>query len=147
MVVLCAPCWNVYANAMAAHDGADAAPVDGDALDGIGPWGPPLCRRCDEPVRRLPTTYERWVDLEFDELPAKQVPSRYRWRVRPITPPTSRYVVGHVAIRIRGIEPLPGERVVPAHRLRCLSPEAQAEVEAAWRYDLARAAREPGESP
>ncbi|TFV34299.1 hypothetical protein E4K10_14895 [Streptomyces sp. T1317-0309] len=68
---------------------------------------------------RVPTNYDRWVSLAMVELPAKDVPEPFRWRLTraPAPAPVSADIV---AVRVRGIDPLPSEPVVPAHRMMCV---------------------------
>ncbi|AXK37672.1 hypothetical protein DVA86_26630 [Streptomyces armeniacus] len=80
-------------------------------------------------MAHYPTNYDRWVHLALRDLPAKDVPPRHRWRLETVTGPDSPAGVAVVAVRIRGIEPLPGELVRPAHRAVCLSPDAVREAE------------------
>ncbi|TJZ54688.1 hypothetical protein FCH28_14685 [Streptomyces piniterrae] len=80
-------------------------------------------------VRHYPTNYDRWVYLAVEDLPAKDVAPRYRWRLETIRAPYSPVAVDVVAMRIRGIEPLPSDPVRPAHRAVCLSPDALQEAE------------------
>nr|QIY77247.1 hypothetical protein HEP84_34085 [Streptomyces sp. RLB1-33] len=66
-----------------------------------------------------PTNYDRWVSLATVELPAKDVPEPFRWRLTKLTA-RSPTVTDIVAVRVRGVDPLPGEPVVPAHRMMCV---------------------------
>ncbi|RDG35885.1 hypothetical protein DVH02_22985 [Streptomyces corynorhini] len=75
-------------------------------------------------MRPYPTNYDRWVRLAAKELPAKDVPARYRWRLLPLPARYSAVPTGFVAVRIGGTEPLPGEMVLPAHAAVCLGPDA-----------------------
>ncbi|POX39861.1 hypothetical protein C3486_16605 [Streptomyces sp. Ru73] len=68
-----------------------------------------------------PTNYDRWVRLATRDRPAKDVPPEHRWRLV-----TGRRGAERVAVRLRGIVPLPSEPVRPAHRAVCLSPDAGA---------------------
>jgi hypothetical protein len=70
-------------------------------------------------VRIYPTTYDRWVSLATVEMPAKAVPEPFRWRLMRL-PDLSRVTTEIVAVRVRGVDPLPGEPVVPAHRMMCV---------------------------
>ncbi|MFJ9631558.1 DUF6083 domain-containing protein [Streptomyces sp. NPDC101175] len=79
---------------------------------------PPRCPECDALVRMYPTSYDRWVSLATVELPAKDVPAGFRWRLTKV--PGSRIPMDIVAVRVRGIDPLPSEPVVPAHRMMCV---------------------------
>ncbi|MCF3176702.1 hypothetical protein IPZ61_25670 [Streptomyces sioyaensis] len=129
MAVLCDPCWNAYANQLAIEEGATAPPqVDPDP-DDVTPYEPPTCSDCGAAVKHCATNYDRWIYLAVGELPAKDVAPRYRWRLQPLGGRHSRVPVEIVAVRIRGIEPLPSDLVWPAHRAVCLSPEAVQEVE------------------
>ncbi|MET8407090.1 DUF6083 domain-containing protein [Streptomyces sp. NPDC005195] len=77
---------------------------------------PPICPECGALVRIYPTSYNRWVSLATAELPAKDVPEPFRWRLTGL-PDRSHLTTDVVAVRVRGIDPLPGEPVVPAHRM------------------------------
>ncbi|QEU70137.1 hypothetical protein CP966_12260 [Streptomyces galilaeus] len=69
-------------------------------------------------VRIYPTNYDRWVSLATAELPAKDVPEPFRWRLTRLPDP-SRLTTDIVAVRVRGVDPLPSEPVVPAHHMMC----------------------------
>ncbi|WP_234440966.1 DUF6083 domain-containing protein [Streptomyces scabiei] len=86
---------------------------------------PPTCALCGADIRIYPTVYDRWVGLAMAELPAKAVPEPFRWRLVKIPTPRSPVVVDVVAVRVRGIDPLPGEHVVPAHQMLCAGQEAE----------------------
>ncbi|MFG2941740.1 DUF6083 domain-containing protein [Streptomyces sp. NPDC048282] len=119
MARLCDACWNVLANEIAQAEGATAAPrpeVDPDDVSWIEPA---TCPECGALIRVMPTNYDRWVSLATMELPAKDVPERFRWRLTKL-PGGSTITTDIVAIRIRGIDPLPGDAVVPAHRMMCV---------------------------
>lgn len=125
MAILCDTCWNVQADALAEEEGA-TAPPRGDPGPDDSTWiEPPTCPDCGAPVEIRRTNYDRWVRLATEDLPAKDVPPRHRWRLVARTAPHSSYVVDIVAVRIRGIAPLPSELVRPAHRAVCLSAEAE----------------------
>ncbi|MCZ9343139.1 DUF6083 domain-containing protein, partial [Streptomyces sp. TRM76130] len=81
MARLCDACWNVLANEMAAADGATAAPRPDPDPDDVSWIEPLVCPDCGAQVRRCPTNYDRWVSLAMVELPAKDVPERFRWRL------------------------------------------------------------------
>ncbi len=70
-------------------------------------------------VRVYPTNYDRWVSLATTELPAKDVPEPFRWRLAKF-PGRSRVTTEIVAVRVRGVDPLPSEPVVPAHLMMCV---------------------------
>ncbi|MFI2190528.1 DUF6083 domain-containing protein [Streptomyces sioyaensis] len=129
MAVLCDPCWNVYANQLAIEEGATAPPQVAPDPDDVTPYEPPTCRDCGAAVRQYPTNYERWVYLAGEDLPAKDVAPCHRWRLETIHGRHSSIPVEIVAVRIRGIEPLPSDPVRPAHRAVCLNPEAVQEAE------------------
>lgn len=128
MVELCDRCWNQLANGLATAEGATATPDPDLDPDGITWIEPPACTKCHHQVRRYPTYYDRWVDLATCELPAKDVPEPYRWRLAKGTGP---YVGTMVAVQVRQIEPLPSDLVIPAHSLLCPDEEAE-------RQDLSR---------
>ncbi|MBF8171320.1 hypothetical protein KVH22_02465 [Streptomyces olivaceus] len=86
---------------------------------------PQTCALCDAGIRVCPTVYDRWVSLAMTELPAKDVPERFRWRLVRLRSPRSSVVVDVVAVRVRGIDPLPGDLVVPAHRMLCAGERAE----------------------
>ncbi|WP_348541156.1 DUF6083 domain-containing protein [Streptomyces sp. SAI-149] len=118
MARFCEACWNVFANEMAMADGATAPPRPDPGPDDVSWIEPPTCPRCGAFVRIYPTTYDRWVSLATVEMPAKDVPEPFRWRLTRL-PDLSRVTIDIVALRVRGIDPLPGELVVPAHRMMC----------------------------
>ncbi len=119
MAKLCEGCWNRLANEMADVDGATAAPRPDLDPDDVSWIEPPTCPRCGALVRVYPTNYDRWVSLATVELPAKDVPEAFRWRLTPL-PTRSRIAADIVAVRVRGVDPLPSEPVVPAHRMMCV---------------------------
>ncbi|SCD42798.1 hypothetical protein GA0115240_10769 [Streptomyces sp. DvalAA-14] len=86
----------------------------------------------------MQTNYERWVHLDTEAMRAKEVPRRYWWRIEPIRARYSTYVTGQIAVRVRGIEPLPDDLVIPAHTVVCQDPAAIEEVEQARRDDITR---------
>lgn len=119
MARLCERCWNVLANEMADADGATAAPRPDPDPDDVAWIEPPVCPDCGARVRPYPTAYDRWISLATVELPAKDVPERFRWRLVKV-PLRSLPGTEVVAVRVRGIDPLPGDPVVPAHRMFCV---------------------------
>ncbi|WP_369265294.1 DUF6083 domain-containing protein [Streptomyces sp. R35] len=104
---------------MAKADGATAAPRPEPDPDDVSWIEPPICPECGALIRVYPTNYDRWVSLATMELPAKEVPEPFRWR---LTKPLGRSPIatGIVAVRVRGIDPLPGDPVVPAHSMMCV---------------------------
>ena len=84
------------------------------------------------------TNYDRWVRLATRTVRAKEVPRRYWWRIEPIRARHSTYVIGQIAVRVSGIEPLPDDLVMPAHTFVCQDPAAIEEVEHARRDDITR---------
>ncbi|MER5193412.1 DUF6083 domain-containing protein [Streptomyces sp. NPDC002884] len=104
---------------MAHADGATSAPRPDPGPDDVTWIEPPICAECGALVRVYPTNYDRWVSLAMVELPAKDVPEAFRWRLTriPGRPPIPTDIV---AVRVRGIDPLPSEPVVPAHRMMCI---------------------------
>ncbi|WNZ14660.1 DUF6083 domain-containing protein [Streptomyces sp. 11x1] len=104
---------------MAATDGATAAPRPDPGPDDVTWIEPPVCPECGALVRIYPTNYDRWVSLAMMELPAKDVPEAFRWRLTRVPDP-SPVPTDVVAVRVRGIDPLPGEPVAPAHRMVCV---------------------------
>nr|WP_231976484.1 DUF6083 domain-containing protein [Streptomyces sp. 3214.6] len=104
---------------MAEADGATAAPRPDPDPDDVTWIEPPLCPECGALVRIYPTNYDRWVSLAMVELPAKDVPEAFRWRLTRL-PGRSPILTDIVAVRVRGIDPLPSEPVVPAHRMMCI---------------------------
>ncbi|MFE2314674.1 DUF6083 domain-containing protein [Streptomyces sp. NPDC059441] len=122
---LCVGCWNQLAHQMAQADGATALPPPDFNPDDVTFREPPPCGQCGRDIRVYPTVYDRWVSLGMKELPAKDVPPRFRWRLIKIPSPYSPVDTDLVAVRIRSIEPLPGELVVPAHQLLCPVEEAE----------------------
>ncbi|MCX4236659.1 DUF6083 domain-containing protein [Streptomyces sp. A15ISP2-DRY2] len=103
---------------MAEADGATAAPRPEPDPDDPSWIEPPVCPECGSLIRLCPTSYDRWVSLDTTELPAKDVPEPHRWRLMRLPDPFH-VVTDIVAVRVRGIDPLPGEPVVPAHRMMC----------------------------
>ncbi|WP_328507197.1 hypothetical protein [Streptomyces sp. NBC_00391] len=118
---LCDRCWNTLANEMAEVDGATAAPRPDLGPDDVTWIEPPVCPVCGVLVGVYPTIYDRWVSLAMVELPAKDAPEPFRWRLMRL-PDLSPIPTDIVAVRVRGIDPLPGDPVVPAHRMMC-APE------------------------
>ncbi|MEU0068524.1 DUF6083 domain-containing protein [Streptomyces sp. NPDC006332] len=118
MARLCETCWNILANEMAQADGATAAPRPDPGPDDVSWIEPPTCPECGAPIRVYPTNYDRWVSLATVELPAKDVPEPFRWRLTKL--PGQSSVTDIVAVRVRGVDPLPGEPVVPAHHIMCV---------------------------
>ncbi len=119
MAKLCETCWNTLANEMAEADGATAAPRPEPDPDDVTLIEPPRCPECGSLIRICPTIYDRWVSLAMMELPAKDVPEAFRWRLMAL-PTRSPIPADFVAVRVRGIDPLPGEPVVPAHSMMCV---------------------------
>lgn len=116
---LCDPCWNGLANQMAQDEGATASPRPEPDPDDVTFIEPPTCALCGADIRVYPTVYDRWVSLATKELPAKAVPERFRWRLVKVQTPRSPVVVDVVAVRVRGVDPLPGDLVIPAHQMLC----------------------------
>lgn len=121
MARLCDASWNTVANEVAEVDGATAAPRPDPDPDDASWIEPPTCPTCGALVQVCPTNYDRWVSLATVELPAKDVPEPFRWRLTKL-PARSPIVTDIVAVRVRGVDPLPGEPVAPAHRMMC-APE------------------------
>jgi hypothetical protein len=124
MAVLCDSCWNVFANELAEEEGATAPPNPASDADDDTWSEPPTCADCGAGMMKYPTNYDRWVYLATKDLPAKDVAPRHRWRLKNVRAWPSSLCIDTVAVRIRAIEPLPGELVRPAHRAVCLSPDA-----------------------
>ncbi|MET9730296.1 DUF6083 domain-containing protein [Streptomyces sp. NPDC006458] len=120
MTRLCEACWNEYANHMAEADGATAAPRPEFDADDVTWVEPPVCPDCGTSIRVYPTAYDRWVSLDALELPAKDVPRPFSWRLVRLPARSSLVPVDIVAVRVRGIDPLPGDPVVPAHSMSCV---------------------------
>lgn len=118
MASYCDECWNTCANEMAEADGATAAPRPDHDPDDVTWIEPPVCPECGALIRIYPTNYDRWVSLATVELPAKDVPEAFRWRLTKLPNPS--IPTDLVAVRVRGIDPLPSEPVVPAHRMMCV---------------------------
>ena len=95
MASYCERCWNTLANEMAVSDGATAAPRPEPDPDDTAWIDPPVCPVFGVLVRVYPTNYDRWVSLAMMELPAKDVPEAFRWRLArlptqiPPSPPIS----------------------------------------------------------
>ena len=128
MAVLCDDCWNRLANDMAEKEGATAPPRPEFDPNDVTFVEPPTCRLCGADVRVYPTVYDRWVHLAMTDLPAKDVPRPFRWRLVEIKPPHSPVVIDIVAVRVRGIDPIPGELVTPAHQFLCAAEQAERSV-------------------
>ncbi|MGW8748218.1 DUF6083 domain-containing protein [Streptomyces sp. NPDC055794] len=122
---LCDPCWNRLANQTAQDEGATASPRPEPGPDDVTFMEPQTCALCSADIRVYPTVYDRWVSLAMTELPAKAVPERFRWRLVRLRSPRSPVVVDVVAVRVRGIDPLPGELVIPAHHMLCAGQWAE----------------------
>ncbi|MFC9744587.1 DUF6083 domain-containing protein [Streptomyces niveus] len=139
MAELCDTCWNDFANDLAKYEGATAPPRPEPRPEDTEWIEAPECPECHGEIMAFPTNYDRWIYLALREVPAKEIPSRYRWRLMEIPRQYS-----HVAVRIAATQPLPGELVRPAHVAVCVSPDALAAVEEARASDLRRAQpREP----
>ncbi|MFF2366302.1 DUF6083 domain-containing protein [Streptomyces sp. NPDC058122] len=111
---------------MALSEGATAPPrPDVDPGD-VTFLEPPTCAQCGSSIHIYPTLYDRWVSLALMELPAKDVPPGFRWRLVEIRSPRSPVIIEIVAVRVHGIEPLPGDPVIPAHQMFCRAEEAEA---------------------
>ena len=119
MARYCERCWNILANEMAEADGATAAPRPEPDPDDVTWIELPVCDECGALIRVYPTTYDRWVSLAMTEMPAKDVPAAFRWRLMRL-PTRSPIPADIVAVRVRGIDPLPSEPVVPAHSMMCV---------------------------
>jgi hypothetical protein len=137
-VVRCDPCWNRLANELAQIDGATGAPRPDPGPESFEPAEPDECPQCGMEVRTMPTNYDRWVRLTPGTVRAKEVPRRYWWRIETIRARHSTYVVGRIAVRVSGIEPLPDDVVTTAHTAFCQDPRAIEEVRQARRNDVAR---------
>ncbi|MFE7990216.1 DUF6083 domain-containing protein [Streptomyces shenzhenensis] len=125
MVELCDGCWNRFTNDLAMLEGATAPPCpapDPDDVEAIGPPEPPTCPKCHHSVRRYPTNYNKWVDLATCDLPAKDVPEPYRWR---LTKGSGPHAGMWIAVRVHAICPLPSDLVLPAHAFLCPGEEAE----------------------
>ncbi|MBZ9643831.1 DUF6083 domain-containing protein [Streptomyces sp. PSKA30] len=129
MALLCERCWKAYADEIAIQEGATDTPRPEPDPDDVTPYEPPRCPHCKAEVSPYLTNYDRWVHLATRDYPAKDVPPRYRWRLVAVLARHSSVPTGSVAVRVRGIEPLPSDLVRPAHRAVCLSPDAVDEVE------------------
>jgi hypothetical protein len=119
----CDGCWHALVEEMAEVDGATAPARPNPDPDDMSWIEPPRCPECGALIRVYPTNYDRWVSLATVELPAKDVPEVYRWRLtrlRGLSP----VPMDIVAVRVRGVDPLPSEPVVPAHRMVCVPDEA-----------------------
>ncbi|MFJ4695333.1 DUF6083 domain-containing protein [Streptomyces sp. NPDC088766] len=138
---LCEDCWNRLANRMALDEGATALPRPELGPDTMTFVEPLTCERCGSDIRIRPTVYDRWVSLATAELPAKDVPPHFRWRLVHLRSPRSPVVIDVVAVRVRGIDPLPGEAVTPAHRMFCAAEEAESSPVSARGSGLPPAAR------
>ncbi|MGW1779585.1 DUF6083 domain-containing protein [Streptomyces sp. NPDC002143] len=125
MAEFCDDCWNRVANQMASADGATAAPWPEPDGDDVTFLEPPTCARCGRDIRIYPTVYDRWVSLSTAELPAKDVPPRFRWRLTRLPGRHTSVIVDVLAVRVRAIAPLPGELVIPAHRMLCAVEQAE----------------------
>lgn len=90
MARYCERCWNTLANEMAEADGATAAPRPEPDPDDVTLIEPPVCPECGTSIRLYPTTYDRWVSVAMVDMPAKDVPAAFRWRLMglPADPPS-----------------------------------------------------------
>ncbi|MFF0451129.1 DUF6083 domain-containing protein [Streptomyces sp. NPDC004609] len=125
MAMLCDGCWNVLANELAEHEGATAPPRAEPDPDDVSRLELPVCPECGGPIRLYPTNYDRWVSLAMSELPATEVPSRYRWRLVQVQARNTTVITDTVAVRIKGVDPLLGNPVIPAHQAVCPGGEAE----------------------
>ncbi|WP_146088304.1 DUF6083 domain-containing protein [Actinacidiphila yanglinensis] len=142
-VMRCDPCWNRVANEMADLDGATALPRPDPGPESFEPIEPDECPKCGMEVRTVLTNYERWVHLATRSMRAKEVPRRYWWRIEPTRPGGTTYVVGSIAVRVGGIDPLPDDLVMPAHTVVCADLDAIGEVRRARLADVERQYRLP----
>ncbi|MFD8805962.1 DUF6083 domain-containing protein [Streptomyces sp. NPDC059597] len=110
---------------MAQQEGATATPRPAPDPDDVTFPDPPRCALCDADIRIHPTVYDRWVSLAMTEFPAKVIPGPFRWRLVKIQAPHSSTVIDVVAVRVRGIDPLPGDSVIPAHQMSCADKYAE----------------------
>ncbi|WP_308401347.1 DUF6083 domain-containing protein [Streptomyces sp. AC512_CC834] len=122
---LCDTCWNELANRTAQDEGATAPPRPNPDPDDVTSMEPQTCALCNADIHVYPTVYDRWVSLAVTELPAKAVPECFRWRLVRIQTPRSPVVIDVVAVRVRGIDPLPGDLVRPAHQMLCSGQMAE----------------------
>jgi hypothetical protein len=122
----CENCWNEYRNLAARADGITNPQLPESDPDELSWYEPPNCPACGVPLHLYRTNYDHWVAVELEPLPAKQVPSLFRWRLKALRARNSPTTIDVIAVRITGIEPTPGEPVLPAHRFHC--PAAQDEV-------------------
>ncbi|MFJ2721969.1 hypothetical protein, partial [Streptomyces sp. NPDC087437] len=86
MVMFCNGCWNVEANQLAISEGAtdSAAPEpDPDDVTWFAEPVPP-CEKCGEAIQRRLPNYDRWVHLELEQMTAKEIPPKHRWRLMPL---------------------------------------------------------------
>lgn len=142
-VVRCDSCWNRLANEMAGLDEVTDPPRPDPGPEYFGPIEPDECPKCGMEVRTVLTDYNRWVRLATREMRAKEVPRRYWWWIEWTRTSFSTYVVGSIAVRVNGIEPLPNDLVFPAHTVVCADPDAIEEVRRAWLADVERQYRLP----
>lgn len=76
---------------MAVDEGATAQPRPDP--DDVTLVEPPNCARCGSGLRVCPTVYDRWASLSLAELPAKDLPPRFRWRLVNLARPYSPVVI------------------------------------------------------
>ena len=113
-----ATCWNVFANEMAVTDGATAPPRPDTDPDDVSWIEPPICPRCSFcahlPDRVRPVGQPRYGGDARQRRP----------RALPLAPDEAagpiRVTTDIAAVRVRGIDPLPGDLVVPAHSMMCV---------------------------
>lgn len=124
--VLCAGCWNRRANRLAVQDEITDPTVPEFGPDDTTHYEPEPCPRCGMPVAHYRTDYDKWVHLAVEPAAPGAVPRRYLWRLvnlarHPGAPGDT------VAERLGDSEPDPEDRVFPAHRAVCRSPDAVSE--------------------
>jgi hypothetical protein len=73
---------------------------------------PMPCEGRAAPLIYYPTNHGLWIAVEAQDAPAKNVPSRFRWRLLTGTARNSRYAITVIALHLAGLEPRPLRRVV-----------------------------------
>ncbi len=116
--VFCEGCWARYRNQAACGDGVSGPQPEEPDPDDVQFHEPLPCPECGSALRLYRTNYGHWVAVEDEELPAKEVPRLFRWRLQSVRARHSPVTIAVVAVRVTG-DLGPSEPVRPAHRFRC----------------------------
>ncbi|WP_157597331.1 DUF6083 domain-containing protein [Streptacidiphilus rugosus] len=112
-----------------------------DDPDDVAFHEPHRCPDCRAPLTYYTTNFGLSIALEPSDAPAKDIPSRFRWRLHTTTARNSKCVIMLTAVHLGGLEPAPDEPVRPTHRAVCPAPAAREQVFDEQLRDLARSRR------